>query len=558
MAKGKELERGYFDFETDPFKRRREPKPFASDIYYDNVHLTTWSPKCDEILVRTLLDYRPRIWYAHNGGKFDFHLIIKYLPRKYIKRVLVIGGRITQIKFENGLEFRDSFALIPRALREWCKEDIDYSKLESDRREIYRGEISQYLKKDTEYLHEMVETFIETYGLHLTLASAAFQILHKQFNVTHRRISEGMDARFRKFYFAGRVEFYALGRLQGNYVCVDINSSFPYSMTKKHWEGDQFITLSTLPTKHLEQSFIRCKMKSTGAFPYRTEEGSVIFPADRLLREFYVTGWEYVASTQLGLLHDCCLLSVHVPINIRDYKDYINYFYKIKSSAESQGNKGERLFAKLLMNSGYGKFGIDPREFEEYSVCDYRKPPDNSEHWKIIKDDPNEGITIYAKPAKTNATSFNNVCVAASITGCSRAALLLALHSVDRAVYCDTDSIICSNIRNLSIGTKLGEWKIENEFDELHIGGKKLYAGHDKNTGKWKTASKGVKLTAQQIIEVSSGKTVEYEFESPSYSIRNIKANVETGSTAWVRFTKRKIRRADQMQNKILPKQSRT
>lgn len=533
-----------FDIETDPFKRGRYPLPFAADIFTGSYHQTWWGAQAAKDMLSEVLARPPCIWYAHNGGKFDFHYLIEYLPRKLITKFLSIGGRIVQIGFENGTEFRDSYALIPRPLREWAKDDIDYRKLEVDVRQQNCAEIISYLKKDTEYLYEMVQTFILEYGRHLTLASAAFHILHKKFDVKRSKISEQMDAKFRRYYFAGRVEFYSLGNLGSGYSCVDINSSFPWSMTLNHWEGDMYMSMSTFPTRHFEQSFFRIISDSNGAFAYRNEDGSVSFPSDGKQREFYTTGWEYKAASDLRLLSNVRLISAFVPLSIRNYKEYIDYFYKIKSSAESSGNKGERLFAKLLMNSGYGKFGMDPREFEELRVCDYRTPPDNTDEWTISKDDGNLGITIYKRTANGGYDKFNNVCVAASITGCSRALLLRAIHNCDDVVYCDTDSIIARNVSKLDIGGKLGQWKIESEFEQLHIGGKKLYAGLDRGTQKWKTASKGVRLSADQIIQVASSTDVTYEFEAPSYSIRgSIKG--DDGKAKWHRFTKRTIRRAD-------------
>lgn len=148
---------------------------------------------------------------------------------------------------------------------------------------------------------------------------------------------------------------------------------------------------------------------------------------------------------------------------------------------------------------------------------------------------------------------FNNVCVAASITGCSRALLLRAKEICKGVVYCDTDSLIARDVSRLPIGNKLGQWKKEHEFSELYIAGKKLYAGKDATTGKWKTASKGVRLSHEQIIEVAKGNDVEYEFDAPSYSIRRIKSfqdGGKEGATNWLRFTKRKVRRADKMKKR--------
>lgn len=529
-----------FDLETDPFKIGRFPTPFASDIFTGTYHQTWWGKNAHKEMLNEILRRKPAIWYAHNGGKFDFHYLLEFLPRKSIKRFLAISGRIVQIAFENGTEFRDSFALIPRPLREWAKDDIDYDKLEPENRDANSAEIIRYLKKDTEYLHDMLSTFIGEYGIHLTLASAAFKILHKKFDVKKIPITEAMDAKFRRFYFAGRVEFRKLGSLGGGYKCVDINSSFPWSMTKPHWYGEMYVTTTELPKRNFEQSFFHITAKSYGAFSYRNEDGSVSFPSDGIAREFFTTGWEYSAARDLGLLVSCRVVSVYTPIQTRDYSDFVNYFYRIKSQAEGTGNKGERLFAKLILNSAYGKEGQDPREHEELRICDWRTPPDDSDEWELSQDTPSKGVSIYKRESKA-IRNFNNVCIAASITGCSRALLLRSLHNCEGVVYCDTDSIIARDISKLNIGSGLGQWKIEHEFNELHIAGKKLYTGLDRSTGVWKTASKGVRLSAEQIIRVAKGHTESHTSIAPTFSIKGI-GKLKCSKLT---FLTRKIKRAD-------------
>ncbi|MES2110023.1 MAG: hypothetical protein V4577_14790, partial [Bacteroidota bacterium] len=90
--------------------------------------------------------------------------------------------------------------------------------------------------------------------------------------------------------------------------------------------------------------------------------------------------------------------------------------------------------------------------------------------------------------------------------------------------------------------------KLEHKFSEFYIGGKKLYCGYDsdainprtKQKGYWKTASKGARLSPEQIKEVADGKSITYEFDAPSYSIRNItpeKDGGKSGATRWLRFT---------------------
>jgi hypothetical protein len=109
-----------------------------------------------------------------------------------------------------------------------------------------------------------------------------------------------------------------------------------------------------------------------------------------------------------------------------------------------------------------------------------------------------ERFDVWARPAPGHR--YNNVGMAASITGAARAQLLFAKeHAID-AIYCDTDSLICRDLQNVEISaTKLGAWDIEETFDDVIVVGKKTYCcsiagvadGHEK---RLKVRSKGADL----------------------------------------------------------------
>jgi hypothetical protein len=72
---------------------------------------------------------------------------------------------------------------------------------------------------------------------------------------------------------------------------------------------------------------------------------------------------------------------------------------------------------------------------------------------------------------------------------------------------------------NIRLGEKeLGAWKREFEADELAIGGKKLYACFSGGS-LVKKASKGVRLTGEQILAIAKGATVEYANPVPKFSL---------------------------------------
>lgn len=128
---------------------------------------------------------------------------------------------------------------------------------------------------------------------------------------------------------------------------------------------------------------------------------------------------------------------------------------------------------------------------------------------------------------------FYNLATAASITGFVRAYLWRAISAIRRqgglVIYCDTDCVVFSGIEprdtGLQIGSNLGEWSSEGVMRSGGVAGRKLYAflnsELDKNANeKWKTASKGARLSPDEIMQVARGETVVYQQAAPVYSLR--------------------------------------
>ena len=104
------------------------------------------------------------------------------------------------------------------------------------------------------------------------------------------------------------------------------------------------------------------------------------------------------------------------------------------------------------------------------------------------------------------------------------------INRADGVLYCDTDSIACRDSGDLHLDPlELGAWDVEAECKRGAIAGKKLYA-FELNDGKFKTASKGVRLKAPDIFKIAAGRTVTYSPESPTFSLKR-----------GIRFTDRKI-----------------
>ncbi len=472
--------------------------------------------------------------YAHNGGKFDWHYIVPHLEP--FSDLMVIAGRLAKFRIGEA-EFRDSFNIMPMPLKAGGnKFEIDYSILEKENRDVpaNRENIRERLRTDCLYLAQMLETFFEEFGHHLTISGASMDAWSKISGIDKPDSGSAFYEHFAPYYFGGRVEVFHAGEFKGPFRIIDRNSAYPHAMLSLHPWGLIVNESTSLPKARgaLERSFITLDANSTGAFPFRDDTGSLTFPADRLPRTFRVTGWEYLAALETGTLERPRVLSVSTVAESIEFNSYMDHFYKMKTTAKQQGDAARYEFSKRFLCSLYGKFGSNPEEYREYKVVEPRFIDVACEADGYLFNAELGPWALLSRPLHENRQRFYNVATAASITGFVRAGMWRSLRGVQVPLYCDTDSIACVGTGQLELDAeKLGAWKVEANCTYGAFAGRKLYACQTE-AGTWKTASKGVRLTAEQIVRIAQGETIEHEPEFPTYSVKQ-----------GIHFQTRKIRR---------------
>lgn len=501
------------DFETDPFLYGREPRPFCAGFYsLDKGFIEFWGDDCVARLCELIESLpNPHTIYAHNGGKFDFHFMLEWLENP----IKIISSRIAQVKM--GIhELRDSYCIIPIPLSAYQKDSIDYRRLERDVRETHRAEIVSYLKTDCTALFDIVSKFVERFGLQLTIGGTAIKTLRgiHPFDST----SKWHDEKFRPFYFGGRVEAFQTGIVSGNWKVYDVNSMYPHVMANMlHPTGKKYRTgynrvidrrgrIAGFADAHFYFAKIRCKQ--LGAFPVRMKDAPLNFEIPSGV--FCVTSHELKAAIESGRVWDIEVLEVSVPEETISFSEYVARFMEEKIDGKKRGDKAAEIFAKLLLNSAYGKFAQNPAHYYDYWIGE----PD-SEAYEIYSADI-DSIDIWRKPSEREA--FYDVATAASITGAARSVLMLALANAVNPIYCDTDSIICEGLNAPMDESALGAWKLEATGDCIAVAGKKMYALRS-GSEYVKTASKGVVLSGAEIFGLCGGVSKQWKNEAPSFSL---------------------------------------
>lgn len=511
------------DIETDPFEHGRDPNPFAVGLYTGDNYYQTWGDDCVAQMHHIVRDLKPGILYAHNGGKFDFFYMMDWLRDK--KEILIINGRIVKAaawRNDNSAdhEMRDSFALMPFALKQYKKERIDYRCFERETREKHKKTILSYLKKDCVYLHELCVEFAERFGDNITIASTAMKELKKLYEFD--TLSQLEDETFRiPFYFGGRVQCFEKGIIKpskGKKIKVyDLNQAYPYAMRNflhpiskpKSYIGNQ-ITNDTF--------FLTVYGRNHGAFPLRTKAG-LQFDIPR--GKFSVTIHEYNAAIETGMFECEDILDCYDFELATGFDKFVDKFHHLRREAQLSGDDIGSLLYKYVGNSCYGKFAQNPDDYYNFMLSDDKTNLNPS-------GDPNgyypctivefANYILWRQP--NISVKRYNVATGASITGATRSLLIRALASAKRPLYCDTDCIICEELNDVPLdATKIGHWKLEKTGSMFALGGRKMYALFDKKECV-KTASKGVHLTPDEIVSVANGKEVTWKKDAPTFNFK--------------------------------------
>lgn len=547
MPRGKKI--ATCDCETDPFRYGRKPEPFIWGLYDGKEYSTFASTAAFVAAVRD----DNIILYAHNGGKFDFIYLLPYIRET---KAQIINGRIVSM-FLDRCELRDSYSIIPVTLRELGgKKDIEYWKLEREHRSHYKHEIGEYLYHDCKSLYDAVSAYRNAAGKQKTIASNALAFSRK-LGIDPGKTNQRFDRSYRAFYFGGRTECFVPGT-HSNLTILDIRSCYPYAMMHDHATGEHTDFHSRhdfgrLDRVQIQRSFIRLECTSRGAFPIRTNgPQGLYFPDD--YHEFYVTGWEYIAAKDLGLIANEKIISVDYSTKTINFTPYVQHWFKVKSSVKKKDDPITYTIGKIMMNSLYGKLAQNPAKYFDYRIvpegtpfCHCRQNEQGLWDYNVlcpIKEAENhgwklemeyEGHEIHRRESLwkykfaegkewTSKPIYKNVATGASITGFARAHLLRAIHTVGRqnVVYCDTDSLVVgpeADLSNLDLTDEIGAWEIEaRNAPKGHFAGKKLY-GIVLADGSHKLASKGAKLTFGDIERISQGEIVTWQNEAPSFDL---------------------------------------
>ena len=373
-----------------------------------------------------------------------------------------------------------------------------------------------YCKQDVMVLRKAIETLIDLLksedlgGLKISLAATAMNIFRHKF-MDHQisvHCNDDVLSLERSSYYGGRTEPFALGKQQGNFHLLDINSMYPHVMASNIYPINLIETVKDADAKQILK---RCKTftftasvvidTDTPLYPTR-HDFKLVYPIGQF--ETSLASPELLLAIRNGHIRKINSLAIYESAPI--FTRYCQTLYTLRQSYQRDGNKAFNLAVKLLLNSLYGKFGQQGIEWEQ--IADGTELEDG--YYQEYDGDKHEMMEYRClggliEKRIVRGESYESIpAIAAHVTSYARVLLqqLMNVCGVDNFIYCDTDSLIVNdtglgNLQPYINQTTLGMLKYEGTACDVEIRGPKDY------TFGGKTKLKGIRANAVKIDDLT-------------------------------------------------------
>ncbi|MFO6953353.1 DNA polymerase [Bacillus cereus] len=188
------------------------------------------------------------------------------------------------------------------------------------------------------------------------------------------------------------------------------------------------------------------------------------------------------------------------------FKDFVENFEVLKKTSEG----AKKIFAKLIQNALYGKFGMQRKRTSYGDMRDIHDLQEKGIEYRVHKH-TNNGIEMeFTEYLSESKAMYIQPHIASYVTAYARILLYRALkeqHEKGVIGYCDTDSIACESMMDANMIDKeeYGKWDLEGVIKEGIFLQPKFYAERHEN-GKEVIRAKGIPRDKMEEISFDNYK----------------------------------------------------
>jgi len=405
---------------------------------------------------------------------------------------------------------------------------LDYNAYREVGHELTEHEVS-YIRNDVEIMARALEFMFNENLLKMTIGSDAlsnYKEMNKNFIRYFPVLDFQIDSDIRKSYKGGFTYLNPIykEKTTGKGLVLDVNSLYPSVMKYEYLPfGDPLFFEGKYKEDKLYKLYVQCLSCS-----FEIKDGMI--PTLQIKNNPQFLPNEYISSSN-GDIVTLCLTNIDLDLFLSHYNvdnivyhsgwkfkalkglftNYIDYWTERKINAKKENNNVLYIISKLMLNSLYGKFGLNPKVRGKIPYLN----EDGVVKYKLSEEEIRDSIYLPVASFITSYARRKTILTSQIIKDYT-----LKKYNKDYYIYSDTDSIHLLDLPDDEIKQfvdiddyRLGAWKIESRFTRGKYIRQKCYieeynenlnvtiAGLPKKLGKYITFenfNKGLTLSANE------------------------------------------------------------
>lgn len=311
----------------------------------------------------------------------------------------------------------------------------------------------------------------------------------------------------RPAFYGGRVENFVLGQVEGANM-YDITSLYPFVQSRVSYPHPNHLRLDIAPGLNgpfwrgegVLYAQVRIPDTFVPTLPYRYNK-RLFFPVGSMRGTWTIL--ELKRALAWGAVLERIEWVLWSPVVFNPFQDFVSDLFSMRSYYLER-KEGQANLVKLILNSLYGRWGLNPHG-GLYQMVNLENEMDLEKMGGYTTHNLYGHLVAFGPLEVKRQPDYVNVMIAAQVASAARLYLLDELiHQGEDLLYCDTDSILTRGEIQTSPG--LGGWRVEMQNGRADMIGLKEYALHNAMTGT-RYVAKGVpRSVAAEYIQTGTAR----------------------------------------------------